>query len=149
MSDETPTYDVLTVVLGALVKLRDDGPTDVQMGICGNTTANVTATFKAKASADAYAYAVARGSPVSEMLCYGYSDGEIFRTIYDVAGEWPRHSGDDTYPVPHPWMEAEEGFYSCDALWAAGTYGDSRRELLDYLIEELTKRTAVTPAPGR
>lgn len=144
-----PTPDVRVLTLAALVKLRDEGPTDVRLGICGNANANVTAAFRVMASADAHAYAVARGSPVSEMLCYGYSDGDIFRTIYEVAREWPRHSGDDTYPVPHPWMEAEEGFDSCGALWAGVDYGGSRRELLDYLIEELTNRTAVTPAPER
>lgn len=41
-------------------------------------------------------------------------------------------------------MGTEEGFDSCGDLWAGGYYGDARRELLAYLIEELTKLTAVT-----
>ena len=100
---------------------------------------------KAKAIADAQAHAVARGTPVSELLCYGYCDSVVFRVISYVAEGWPRYSGCISYPVPHPRMEADEGFYySQDQLWEMDTYGVARRELLAYLIEELTKLTAVT-----
>lgn len=71
-------------------------------------------------------------------------DSVVFRVISYVAEGWPRYSGCISYPVPHPWRGAEEGFDSCGDLWAGGYYGDARRELLAYLIEELTKLTAVT-----
>ena len=71
----------------------------------------------------------------------------IFMWIQQVAQKWPKWSGDIDYPVPCPsGMGIEElraGVYTpMDAyhyfhnLWQ-GAYGDLRRELLDFLINEL------------
>lgn len=157
MTDPTPVFEPtaedLALTLAALLVLRAEGPTDVRMGICGNAADNANAAANAaakdKAIAEAHAEALARGTTASGMLCYVNVYVTVYRTINSVAGGWQRNSGELRYPVPHPSMTAEAGFYSCSDLWAVGDYGDSRRELLDYLIEEMTKRTAVTPAPGR
>ena len=58
-----------------------------------------------------------------------------------LARQWPKYSGCDTYPVPAPKKYQQKPDPHCWAFcylpnWQ-GEYGDLRRELLDFLIEEL------------
>lgn len=62
-------------------------------------------------------------------------------TIGGLAKNWPKWSGDGTYPVPAPTCHQEKPDSHCWAYchlpkWQ-GEYGQLRMELLDFLIEEL------------
>jgi hypothetical protein len=63
--------------------------------------------------------------------------------------QWPKFSGDRTYPVPCGDMRPECAYdvYSCGVLrgrwmWESAEYGMVRRELLDFLIEHFEKQVA-------
>ena len=51
---------------------------------------------------------------------------------------WPKYSGRLVFPVPHPKLSPAEAFSAVLDLWV-GEYGDLRRELLNHLIQELSK----------
>ena len=56
--------------------------------------------------------------------------------IADLMTQWPKWSGERTFPVPHPEGKCpRRAFYNLP-IWE-GPYGALRRELLDYLIERL------------
>lgn len=56
--------------------------------------------------------------------------------IVDLMTQWPKWSGERTFPVPHPEGKCpQRAFYNLP-IWE-GPYGALRRELLDYLIERL------------
>ena len=68
--------------------------------------------------------------------------GKIMKT-------WPRHSGNDLFPVPSIVEgETEEDWYyislSKNRLWAPNEYGDLRRDLAHHIINELTKEITIT-----
>lgn len=53
---------------------------------------------------------------------------------------WPLFSGSAAFPVPHPTMTPYEAFLDATdmgAMWADNEYGNNRRALLQYLIDEL------------
>lgn len=57
-----------------------------------------------------------------------------------LMAQWPKHSGDDLYPVPHPTMSPCDAW--CDVnntdRWDPETeYGRNRRELCAYLATRL------------
>jgi hypothetical protein len=56
--------------------------------------------------------------------------------IADLMTEWPKWSGERTFPVPHPEGKCPRRAYYNLPIWE-GPYGALRRELLDYLIERL------------
>ena len=79
-------------------------------------------------------------------ICFNTSQivGDDGCVAYDVieylSPKWPKYSGDIAYPVPSP-NGKETPMYAynySDNLWT-GEYGQLRYELLDFLIEELTK----------
>lgn len=51
---------------------------------------------------------------------------------------WPLYSGDPIYPVPG-YPSAGEAYNHCRHYWE-GEYGDMRRDLLDFLIQECAAR---------
>ena len=71
----------------------------------------------------------------------------------DIMRSWPLHSGSNRYPVPPSmfYLPASNLFSSAECIWVsseafhdlplwAGEYGEMRRKLLDYMIEETTNR---------
>lgn len=48
---------------------------------------------------------------------------------------WEHFSGDTGYPVPHEGKTPEDAYYGTEYMWV-GEYGDKRKELLAYLIEQ-------------
>lgn len=64
--------------------------------------------------------------------CYSRS---MFRFI---AKMWPKYSGYETYPVPHPELPAAEAYYQIRDIWdPETTYVKNRRELLAWSIQYL------------
>lgn len=59
--------------------------------------------------------------------------------ICAVAQHWSKFSGDVKYPVPHPDVICPIAAYQFTRDVWTGEYGQLRYELLDFLIEELTK----------
>lgn len=57
--------------------------------------------------------------------------------VADLSQHWPKHSGNELFPVPHP--EATPVYaYSHYPKWDKDTeYGRNRYELLEFLIEQL------------
>ncbi len=66
--------------------------------------------------------------------------------VVQYARAWPRHSGDNTFPVPSSWsaLSAEAAYYRHDygsAKWSRRTsYGRARWELLNWLIDYYLRR---------
>lgn len=63
-----------------------------------------------------------------------------------LSADWPEHSGDRGYPVPHPTLNPYDAYYRYgDNLWV-GEYGDNRLSLTrwvrDRLAELIEKETA-------
>jgi hypothetical protein len=51
---------------------------------------------------------------------------------------WPKKSGDECYPVPHPTRDPYAAYSDRTDMWDKTTpYGQARWELLDFLIGEL------------
>ena len=59
--------------------------------------------------------------------------------ISAVAQRWVGFSGNGKYPVPHPDFTCPVAAYQLVMDNWEGEYGQLRYELLDFLIEELTK----------
>jgi len=65
---------------------------------------------------------------------------------------WPKYSGDEAYPVPHPTMPPREAYFDADAddVWDKATeYGCNRWDLLDWLILQFEKLEALDLAAER
>lgn len=66
---------------------------------------------------------------------------DLLETIGGLAQNWPKWSGDGTYVVPAPsWCQEKQDPHCwayCNLPAWEGEYGELRRELLDFLIEEL------------
>lgn len=110
----------MSQLLQALLTLRqqvDAGENNLYAGIC--------------ISVDEVMYI--NGVPMCDSTHARARRKEIFRT-------WPKFSGTLSYPVPstNPELSAEACFHFTSDKWS-GEYGQLRRELLDYLIEELSK----------
>lgn len=69
---------------------------------------------------------------------------EVNQLMDDLFLRWPEFSGNIKYPVPHPTMAADDaypmGVYGLNdvSMWH-GEYGESRRRLLRWMIDELSK----------
>lgn len=115
MNDAVETFSprVMADILDALNTICKGGPLDKRFGICNN---------------------------VVDVMCYQEGSDYSRRVMHfleTVALGWASHSGDARYPVPHPTAPANYAYAGADDCWA-GVYGNSRRELLDFLIAELT-----------
>ena len=95
-----------------LIAIRENGPSRNGNGICGNV----------------------------EDAMPDLPPDDFYRAInlLDKAIQrWPKHSGNDAFPVPHPTLHPVLA-YNSRALWDKTTpYGQARWELLEFLIEEL------------
>lgn len=101
-------------MLDALLTIKTSGAFDMNAGICDN---------------------------VVNLL---EDNGYHYRTIYDLIGSissnWDKFSGNTKYPVPAVKQPtSREEFNNSVDMWS-GEYGQLRYELLDFLIEELTKK---------
>lgn len=63
------------------------------------------------------------------------SDPGFYLTLSRLWAEWPKHSGNETFPIPlvSPY-DCERGFGIDENCWA-GEYLNLRLELLDYTID--------------
>lgn len=80
-------------------------------------------------------------------ICSAFSDifdyefhldsDEPFDQLYHWFGDWPKRSGNASFPVPSPCGKPIAAFYRCfeDKTMWAGEYGDNRKELLAYLLK--------------
>lgn len=82
-------------------------------------------------------------------ICFNLNStgDQIVHVIFPL---WPRHSGNPTYPVPHPSREPADAFYfEIRELWADTPYGNARRELVAFCIStikaELLRRSSGEP----
>lgn len=78
-------------------------------------------------------------------VLYEIFEYEAWHEAYDhtgrLASKWPKHSGNRSYPVPHPEYGPEIAFDLTDDLWDRNTqYGRDRWELLEFMIEKLEKQ---------
>lgn len=53
---------------------------------------------------------------------------------------WPKYSGDQTFPIPGGYVAYQSAAWST-AMWS-GEYGALRKELLNFMIEQLEKELA-------
>ncbi len=67
-------------------------------------------------------------------------DKSIMETLSSIMAKWPAHSGSLEYPIPstHPKLNYFEIYWSTDNYWI-GQYGQLRRELLHFCINELVR----------
>jgi len=70
-------------------------------------------------------------------ICHNIQDEHVDDFI-ELASRWPKYSGCREYPVPHPTMSPVVAFSVWMNLWE-GEYGENRRELLSWSIEELER----------
>lgn len=68
------------------------------------------------------------------------TEGTVAHQLKTLFERWPKYSGTETYPVPSPdsTRSADSMFYyalDMDGMWT-GPYGNLRKELLDFLIQE-------------
>jgi len=63
---------------------------------------------------------------------------DSYAKVIKLMQEWPRFSGNDEYPVPHPTLNPEEGYLTTRGIgmWS-GEYGDNRRALCKWLADRL------------
>lgn len=104
-------------LLAAVKKLRQGQLWDSTEGICNN----LEDTLTHECHPDTRAY---------------YKDSPAHIWMRAVAKRWPKWSGDSVYPVPDSELLPDDAYQQYDEKWQ-GEYGDLRRELLDFLIEEL------------
>lgn len=74
-------------------------------------------------------------------ICGNLFNDELEDEFTELAKCWPRYSGLIAYPVPHPTLPAGDAYLDTLDKWA-DTYGDNRRELLQWAIKELENDTA-------
>lgn len=106
------------ILLAALLKIQEEGPSEPVEGICYNVE---MATFHTE----------------------GADDVMMFDIMSNLFRQWPEYSGNDLFPVPYTedgerCADPDSAFYAIDNLWE-GEYGDSRKRLLAFLIAELQK----------
>ena len=69
----------------------------------------------------------------------GYS--YLVKELYEAVEHWPKHSGDSTYPVPHPIFDPEEAYESTFCMWKRGETTDeyilNRRDLCLWFADYL------------
>ena len=76
-------------------------------------------------------------------LCGGIESGLVLLCLDDVAREWPKFSGDGTYPVPDPYSgepDPELVYHDTVDEWEEGTaYTALRIELCRFIIDYLKR----------
>ena len=82
-----------------------------------------------------------RDCPESIMTHYGICGnvayaGAFDQFLYELIRRWPERSTANYYPVKHPDLDPELAYFIQDK-WKKDTYGDNRRSLLNWLIDEL------------
>lgn len=91
---------------------------------------------------------------VKEGICCAYEDLYNFRLLSELVNygidwaNWPKFSGDDTYPVPsfNNSFTPERMFHLTLYMFNPKTkYGQARLELLDWLIEQTDIKTKELP----
>lgn len=111
---------VESLLLQALITVKDIGPAHRELGICDNVEAT---------------------RPFDQMKReYGPTQArERFeRVLRPLFREWPEYSGNPVFPVPHPSLTAREAYSRLDDQWDAFTpYGQARLRLLNWLIDTL------------
>lgn len=99
-------------LLEALKKLQAKGYTKSREGICGHIE---------------FMYDV---------------DCSFYMDLYKIFKHWPKFSGMLHYPVPAAYYDnPKTEFTETDNLWQ-GAYGDLRKELLQFCIDELSKEVS-------
>lgn len=79
-------------------------------------------------------------------ICESLKQCDPRATVSDIEPfftEWPEYSGDEMYPVPHHDYDPEDGYKIADPeeMWSPDNpYGAARRRLLDFLIDQMTKK---------
>jgi len=69
-----------------------------------------------------------------------YGDGyKLEDEVLSLMMEWPKYSGNKDFPVPQTGIDPVDAFMGDDHLWRDNEYGDNRRELCLYLVDELQK----------
>lgn len=106
------------ILLAILLKIQKEGPTCPEEGICYNV----------EFSSDAV--------PDADVLEMNHIMDNLFRV-------WPEFSGNDLFPVPYTedgerCADPDSAFYGTDDLWIE-EYGDTRKRLLAFMIDELQK----------
>lgn len=104
-------------LLEALIKLQTKGPSSRGAGIC-------TSLFKIL------------GDSSSD---YNYDDSNDYLLLYDTFEKWPKFSGNIHYPVPAVTYDHPQTEYNRAGNMWEGAYGDLRKELLQFCIDELSK----------
>ena len=98
------------LMLGQLLLVQSQGPTDIRYGICQNLTDAVPNAY-----------------------------GEVMRELDGLFKSWPLFSGDITFPVPCPKLDSDMAYLMNDGgLWdRRTTYGKNRWALLEHCIVQL------------
>ena len=100
----------MTDLLTALKQLRENGPHNRSAGIC------------------------------SQFDMFGLYSSEERQQFRDSFKTWPHYSGYISFPVPGPAAAIDAYFDNLGDLWDRDTeYGRLRWDLLDHIIEELSK----------
>lgn len=98
-------------VLAALKELRQDGPHQLDLGICYHVQFIVDPDFEDD-DLDA--------------------EGILKEAFYT----WPEYSGEPGFPIKHQGMTASHAFYAANNMWGRDTeYGRARWRLLDHCIK--------------
>jgi len=71
----------------------------------------------------------------SRGIC-AFSQNLYFLIAYNNLNGWDKYTGDAGYPVQHPTLPSDKGFYAEDNLWV-GEYGKNRLELVAFLLKYL------------
>lgn len=115
------------LALKALLWIRDEGPGDQSCGICTNVEEKI----------DDMTYAMD--------LSWKQSEG-AYRIVKNAMREWPKYSGDPSYPIKPEDTDPEMAYDDAKkygGMWEKYTvYGDLRWELVNWLIETLSKEEA-------
>lgn len=116
LSNLSPEKLVESILREILYLVMTHGPIDENLGICGQIRLEL---LRAKFS-------------------FGSKEADKIKDLFlDLARKWPKYSGDKTFPVPYK-CEPSVAFTFLP-LWQ-GEYGDNRRELLKFVIQQICNR---------
>lgn len=106
----------LSITLEALTAIKGGEITYTVTGICGNA------------------------DTLLSLWCNDDTIFNVYNLLEVFCQGWDKHSSDSLYPVPSPieGVAPMDAYDDYDNKWT-GEYGQLRYELLDFLIEELTK----------
>lgn len=115
---------------------------DYKAGICENFTNLIDLKFNSELKnfeSEFEKFENLGVMPPLHLFIYDLSIDILDECIVPWFEQWPKFSGDISYPVPSTDKSLDEYHIYCeynkdDRLWT-GEYGDLRKELLDFLIE--------------